>query len=118
MADYRKTKLGLLKHGERFVYIFDFGDDRTHVCAVAEERIDLVETLGILLTGRFHTGGGEISPISTQGAGTETTASPRRPRIRAGPIQSSSNTGGGDVHPCFGHGAAALDACCCGRRGR
>ena len=48
VTDYRKTKVGLLKPGEQFVYIFDFGDDWTHLCTVAEQRIDPLETLGIV----------------------------------------------------------------------
>ena len=45
---YRKTKLGLLKPGEQFVYIFDFGDDWAHLCTVVEQRIHRLETLGIV----------------------------------------------------------------------
>lgn len=48
VTDYRKTKLGLLKPGEQFVYIFDFGDDWTHLCTIAGQRIDPLDTLGIV----------------------------------------------------------------------
>jgi len=33
---------------QRFVYVFDLGDDWAHLCTVGPERIDPVETLGIL----------------------------------------------------------------------
>jgi hypothetical protein len=45
--DYTEVKLGTLELGEQFVYIFDFGDDWTHICTVGESRIDPLETLGI-----------------------------------------------------------------------
>jgi hypothetical protein len=47
-ADDRKTTLGRLRLGERFVYVFDFGDDWTHLCTVGGERIDPLAELGIL----------------------------------------------------------------------
>lgn len=48
MADDRRTKLSRLQLGEQFVYIFDFGDDWTHLCTVGPERVDPIETLGIV----------------------------------------------------------------------
>lgn len=48
VIDYRNTELGLLKPGEQFVYIFDFGDDWTHLCTVDRGRIDPAETLGVV----------------------------------------------------------------------
>ncbi|MGH2811730.1 MAG: IS1096 element passenger TnpR family protein [Actinomycetota bacterium] len=48
VIDYKKTILGALKAGERFGYIFDFGDDWVHLCTVNKERIDPLETLGIV----------------------------------------------------------------------
>jgi len=41
------TRLSRLKAGERFLYTFDMGDDWTHLCTVAEQRIDPLEALGI-----------------------------------------------------------------------
>ncbi|HEX5144572.1 MAG TPA: hypothetical protein VFW21_11960 [Mycobacterium sp.] len=32
--------------GQEFAYVFDFGDDWTHLCTVEPERVDPVETLG------------------------------------------------------------------------
>lgn len=46
--DDRKTALSRLRSGEQFVYVFDFGDDWTHLCTVGPERIDPLEELGIL----------------------------------------------------------------------
>ena len=46
--DFRRVRLSRLRPGEQFVYVFDLGDDWAHLCTVAEERIDPVETVGIL----------------------------------------------------------------------
>ena len=32
----------------RFVYVFDFGDDWTHLCTVGPERVDPLEALGLV----------------------------------------------------------------------
>lgn len=42
------VKLSQLTAGEQFTYTFDMGDDWTHLCAVAPERIDPLQTLGII----------------------------------------------------------------------
>jgi hypothetical protein len=42
------TRLSRLKAGEQFLYTFDMGDDWTHLCTVAEQRIDPIEALGII----------------------------------------------------------------------
>lgn len=47
-ADDRRTTLGRLRLGERFVYVFDFGDGWTHLCTVGGARIDPLDELGIL----------------------------------------------------------------------
>jgi hypothetical protein len=46
--DDRTTKLSRLSLGERFLYVFDFGDDWTHLCTVGAQRIDPAETLGVI----------------------------------------------------------------------
>jgi hypothetical protein len=46
--DFRGVKLSRLRPGEQFVYVFDLGDDWAHLCTVGPERIDPVETVGIL----------------------------------------------------------------------
>ena len=44
----RTTKLGArLKLGQQFVYVFDLGDDWTHLCTVAATMIDPLDTVGI-----------------------------------------------------------------------
>lgn len=48
VADDRRSNLSRLKLGEQFVYVFDFGDDWTHLCTVGLERVDPIETLGIV----------------------------------------------------------------------
>ena len=47
-ADDRKIRLSSLAPGDQFIYVFDLGDDWTHLCTVARERIDPVEELGTL----------------------------------------------------------------------
>ena len=37
-----------LKHGDQFIYVFDFEDDWCHLCSVGESAIDPVESLGIV----------------------------------------------------------------------
>lgn len=45
--DEARLKLSRLQPGEQFVYEFDFGDSWLHLCSVAEQRIDPLDTLGI-----------------------------------------------------------------------
>jgi len=45
--DSRKIKLSRLQPGEQFAYVFDFGDDWTHLCTVDHQRIDPLDELGI-----------------------------------------------------------------------
>lgn len=47
-TDDRQVRLSRLGLGERFVYVFDFGDGWTHLCTVGPERVDPLETLGIV----------------------------------------------------------------------
>ena len=47
-TDDRQARLSRLGLGERFVYVFDFGDDWTHLCTVGPERVDPLEALGIV----------------------------------------------------------------------
>jgi hypothetical protein len=51
VLDDRRTTLGRLRAAEQSVYMFDFGDDWTHLCTVGDHRIDPLETLGILPEG-------------------------------------------------------------------
>jgi hypothetical protein len=55
------VRLGRLKGGEQLLYTFDMGDDWAHLCTVGEQRIDPLETLGIIPTGPLpYWGWGEI----------------------------------------------------------
>lgn len=59
--DDRRTTLAQLRAGEQFVYVFDFGDDWTHLCTVGGERVDPHDELGILPDGPLPSWGwGEI----------------------------------------------------------
>jgi len=46
--DYQRVTLSRLWPGERFVYVFDLGDDWAHLCTVGPQPIDPLETLGIV----------------------------------------------------------------------
>ena len=60
-TDDRSTRLSRLGLGEQFVYVFDFGDDWTHLCTVGPERVDPLETLGIVPSGPLpYFGWGDI----------------------------------------------------------
>jgi hypothetical protein len=48
VVDDRRTNLSRLKPGEQFAYVFDFGDDWTHLCTVGPMRIDPLKALGII----------------------------------------------------------------------
>lgn len=41
-------KLSRLAGGDQFAYVFDFGDDWAHLCTVEPERIDPLDTVGIV----------------------------------------------------------------------
>jgi hypothetical protein len=47
VLDDRRTTLGRLRAGEQLVYVFDFGDDWTHLCTVGDRRVDPLEALGV-----------------------------------------------------------------------
>jgi len=44
----KRVRLSRLQAGEQFLYTFDMGDDWTHLCTVGDERIDPLETLGVI----------------------------------------------------------------------
>lgn len=46
--DGSKTRLGRLRLGEQFAYVFDLGDNWQHLCTVADKLVDPVDTLGIV----------------------------------------------------------------------
>ena len=43
----RKTKLSTLKLGQQFLYVFDLGDDWTHLCTVSDKMIDPAQAVGL-----------------------------------------------------------------------
>jgi hypothetical protein len=43
-----RARLSRLAAGEQLLYTFDMGDDWTHLCTVGQQRIDPLETLGII----------------------------------------------------------------------
>lgn len=43
----RPTKLSKLRLGQQFLYVFDLGDDWTHLCTVADTLIDPAECVGL-----------------------------------------------------------------------
>ncbi len=47
-VEIRAERLSRLVLGERFAYVFDFGDDWTHLCTVGPERIDPEENVGVI----------------------------------------------------------------------
>jgi hypothetical protein len=46
--DGAKARLSRLRPGEQFAYTFDLGDNWQHLCTVAPQRADPLETLGIV----------------------------------------------------------------------
>ncbi len=48
VLDGRKARLLRLQPGEKFIYVFDLGDDWTHLCTVGDTALDPMETLGIV----------------------------------------------------------------------
>lgn len=47
VLDERRLNLSRLRFGERFIYVFDLGDDWAHLCTVGNSHIDPFETMGI-----------------------------------------------------------------------
>jgi Plasmid pRiA4b ORF-3-like protein len=41
------TKLAVLRPGQQFLYVFDLGDDWTHLCTVADKLIDPADKVGL-----------------------------------------------------------------------
>jgi hypothetical protein len=48
MVDGSKARLGRLRLGEQFAYVFDLGDNWQHLCTVAPRLTDPVEALGVV----------------------------------------------------------------------
>ncbi|BCJ51854.1 hypothetical protein Asp14428_33290 [Actinoplanes sp. NBRC 14428] len=90
-ADSDTTKPSRLTLGEQFAYLFDFGDDWTHLCTVAERCIDPRTHPAWCRRSQCPTSAGVTCPISTNAAGPATTVSPRHRHI-AGSAPSPTRT--------------------------
>jgi hypothetical protein len=91
-----KARLGRLRPGEQFAYTFDLGDNWQHLCTVAPQRADPLETLGIIPDKPLPCWGWATSPTSTAAGGTATTAAAPCPRPPTGWLTSRQSCPGGD----------------------
>lgn len=48
VVDERRERLSRLDTGQQFIYVFDFGDDWTHLCTIGETRVDPRDVLGLV----------------------------------------------------------------------
>jgi hypothetical protein len=85
------VKLGVLKPGQQFVYVFDLGDNWTHLCTVGAERIDPMDTLGVTPQHPTPYWGWARFRTNTADNGTATTAIPRNRRIPTAPLCAGVN---------------------------
>ena len=61
-VDGSKARLGLLRLGEQFAYVFDLGDNWQHLCTVAPKLADPLETLGTVPDRPVPCGGWGVIP--------------------------------------------------------
>jgi hypothetical protein len=47
ITNIRTEKLRRLRHGEQFIYVFDLGDDWTHLCTVNPAKDDPLDAVGL-----------------------------------------------------------------------
>lgn len=98
--DEARLTLSRLQPGEQFAYEFDFGDGWLHLCTVAEQRIDPLETLGITPIRPMPYWGWARYPTSTGANGTATTAKPALHVTPRAPTSHESVPGNIDVEFC------------------
>jgi hypothetical protein len=99
VLDDRTTKLSRLSPGERFLYVFDFGDGWHHLCTVGDERIDPLETLGTTPTAPLSCfGWGELPDQYGRRFADDDGASPIPPNPRRA-----------DLPPFFHHWGPGAD---------
>ena len=92
--DIESAKVGrVLKPGAEFQFTFDLGDQWTHRCVVAEEKIDPLEELGLRPDPRCRTGDGEPSRTSTGAGGRPMTGRAGHRGDRASRIRCCSTLG-------------------------
>lgn len=48
VLDETRETLSRLQASQQFIYVFDFGDDWTHLCTVVDASIDPLDTLGLV----------------------------------------------------------------------
>jgi len=48
VLDETRETLARLEASQQFIYVFDFGDDWTHLCTVVDTSIDPIETIGLV----------------------------------------------------------------------
>lgn len=75
-----RARLGRLRCGDQFAYVFDLGDMWSHHCTITLDWPTRWKPSASSRTGRCHGSAGVTSLTSTAAAGTATTA--RRPRRR------------------------------------
>lgn len=100
MLDGGRIKLDRLASGERFLYVFDFGDDWTHLCTVEADKIDPQEPSGSCLPNPCRISVGATSPINTDGAGTPKSARAIRRPTRTRKTCRLFGLGGESVPGC------------------
>ena len=99
--DGAKARLGRPRPGEQFAYTFDLGGNWQHLCTVAPQRADPMETLRIIPVGPLPClGWGEI-PDQYGGRWDGDDGGSPCPRAPAGWLTSRQSCPGGDLG---GHG--------------
>jgi hypothetical protein len=48
VVDDRRQRLSRIETAQQFIYLFDFGDDWTHLCTVANTRVNPLDVLGLV----------------------------------------------------------------------
>ncbi|WP_433688048.1 hypothetical protein ACQP0I_04335 [Micromonospora carbonacea] len=79
--DSDRTTLSRLTPGDQFAYVFDMGDDWTHLCTVADHRIDPLDELGLVAAQPTpYQGWGDLpDQYGRRWDGDNGSAAPRRP---------------------------------------
>ncbi|MFI7438036.1 IS1096 element passenger TnpR family protein [Micromonospora haikouensis] len=80
-VDSDRTTLSRLTPGDQFAYVFDMGDDWTHLCTVADHRIDPLDELGLVAAQPTpYQGWGDLpDQYGRRWDGDSGSAAPRRP---------------------------------------
>ena len=100
ILDERTTKLSRLGAGDRFLYVFDFGDGWHHLCVVGDSKIDPLDDSASSQRRHCPTSAGASYPTNTDAAGPTTTAADRSRRTRGARTCRRSSRGGAKALPC------------------